>query len=135
MADARSSADRPLSPHLQIYKPMLTMMMSIVHRLTGMALYFGSLLLAWWLIAAATGPDYFEFVNGLAGSLIGKLVLFGYTWALIHHMFGGVRHFIWDTGAGFEKSMIEFMVRASIVASLGLTVLIWGLGLHLSGAL
>jgi succinate dehydrogenase / fumarate reductase cytochrome b subunit len=74
-------------------------------------------------------------VNGLAGSLIGKLVLFGYTWALIHHMFGGVRHFIWDTGAGFEKSMIEFMVRASIVASLGLTVLIWGLGLHLSGAL
>jgi succinate dehydrogenase / fumarate reductase cytochrome b subunit len=135
MADARSPADRPLSPHLQIYKPMLTMMMSIVHRLTGMALYFGSLLLAWWLIAAATGPDYFEFVNGLAGSLIGKLVLFGYTWALIHHMFGGVRHFIWDTGAGFEKSMIEFMVRASIVASLGLTVLIWGLGLHLSGAM
>lgn len=135
MADARSPADRPLSPHLQIYKPMLTMMMSIVHRLTGMALYFGSLLLAWWLIAAATGPDYFEFVNGLAGSLIGKLVLFGYTWALIHHMFGGIRHFIWDTGAGFELSMIEFMVRASIVAALGLTILIWGLGLHLSGAL
>lgn len=135
MADARSPAGRPLSPHLQIYKPMLTMMMSIVHRLTGMALYFGSLLLAWWLIAAATGPDYFSFVNDLAGTLIGKLVLFGYTWALIHHMFGGIRHFIWDTGRGFELPTIELMVRAGIVASLGLTVLIWALALWFTGAL
>jgi succinate dehydrogenase / fumarate reductase cytochrome b subunit len=135
MADARPSADRPLSPHLQIYKPMLTMMMSIIHRMTGAALYFGSLLLAWWLIAAATGPEYFDFVNGLAGSLIGKLVLFGYTWALIHHMFGGIRHFIWDTGSGFELSTIEFMARASIVASLGLTTIIWALALHLMGAI
>ena len=135
MADARPSAGRPLSPHLQIYKPMLTMMMSIIHRMTGAALYFGSLLLAWWLIAAATGPEYFDFVNGLAGSLIGKLVLFGYTWALIHHMFGGIRHFIWDTGSGFELTTIEFMARASIVASLGLTALIWALALHLMGAI
>lgn len=135
MADARSPAGRPLSPHLQIYKPMLTMMMSIVHRMTGAALYFGSLLLAWWLIAAATGPDYFNFVNGLAGTLIGKLVLFGYTWALIHHMFGGIRHFIWDTGSGFELPTIEFMARASLVASLGMTVLIWAVALYLTGAL
>ena len=135
MADARSPAGRPLSPHLQIYKPMLTMMMSIIHRMTGAALYFGSLLLAWWLIAAATGPDYFNFVNGLAGTLIGKLVLFGYTWALVHHMFGGIRHFIWDTGSGFELSTIEFMARASIVASLGLTVLIWAVALIYTGAL
>ena len=135
MADARSPADRPLSPHLQIYKPMLTMMMSIVHRMTGAALYFGSLLLAWWLIAAATGPDYFNFVNGLAGTLIGKLILFGYTWALVHHMFGGIRHFIWDTGSGFELPTIEFMARASLVASLGLTFLIWAVALYLTGAL
>lgn len=135
MADARPSAGRPLSPHLQIYKPMLTMMMSIIHRMTGAALYFGSLMLAWWLIAAATGPEYFNYVNGLAGSLIGKLVLFGYTWALIHHMFGGIRHFIWDTGSGFELTTIEFMARASIVASLGLTALIWALALHLMGAI
>ena len=135
MADARSPADRPLSPHLQIYKPMLTMMMSIIHRMTGAALYFGSLLLAWWLIAAATGPDYFNFVNGLAGTLIGKLVLFGYTWALVHHMFGGIRHFIWDTGSGFELPTIEFMARASIVASFGLTVLIWAVALLYTGAL
>ncbi len=135
MADARSPADRPLSPHLQIYKPMLTMMMSIIHRATGAALYFGSLLLAWWLIAAASGPDYFEFVNGLAGTLIGKLVLFGYTWTLIHHMLGGVRHFIWDTGTGFELPTIELMARASIVASLGLTALIWAAALWTMGAL
>jgi len=135
MADARTPADRPLSPHLQIYKPMLTMMMSIIHRMTGAALYFGSLMLAWWLIAAATGPEYFNYVNGLAGSLIGTLILFGYTWALIHHMFGGIRHFIWDTGSGFELTTIEFMARASIVASLGLTALIWALALHLTGAI
>lgn len=92
-------------------------------------------MLAWWLIATATGPEYFNYVNGLAGSLIGKLVLFGYTWALIHHMFGGIRHFIWDTGSGFELSTIEFMARASIVASLGLTALIWALALHLTGAI
>ncbi len=134
MADARSPADRPLSPHLQIYKPMLTMMMSIVHRATGAALYFGSLLLAWWLIAAAAGPDYFEFVNGLAGTLIGKIVLFGYTWTLIHHMLGGVRHFIWDTGKGFELPTIEFMARASLVASLGLTAIVWAVGLWCTGA-
>ena len=135
MANARLPAGRPLSPHLQIYKPMLTMMMSIMHRMTGAALYFGSLLLAWWLIAAATGPDYFNFVNGLAGSLIGKLVLFGYTWALIHHMIGGIRHFIWDTGAGFELPTIELMARVSLAASLVLTVLIWAIGLVMSGGL
>ena len=85
MADANMQDNRPLSPHLQIYKPMLTMMMSIAHRITGAALYFGTLLLAWWLIAAATGPAYYEFVSEIAGSFIGRLVLFGYTWALIHH--------------------------------------------------
>lgn len=126
MAQARTEAKRPLSPHLQIYKPMLTMMMSIVHRITGMALYFGTLLLVWWLVAAASGPEYFGFVSGLAGSLFGKLVLFGYTWALIHHMIGGIRHFIWDTGRGFELPTIELMARLSIAGSLTLTVLIWG---------
>ena len=135
MADAKSQADRPLSPHLQIYKPMLTMMMSIVHRMTGAALYFGSLLLAWWLIAAATGPEYFEYVNGLAGSFIGRLVLFGYTWALIHHMLGGIRHFIWDTGAGFELPTIELMARLSLFASIILTLVIWVIGYMAMGAL
>lgn len=125
MAQARTEAKRPLSPHLQIYKPMLTMMMSIVHRITGVALYFGTLLLVWWLVAAASGPEYFAFVNDLAGSLIGRLVLFGYTWALLHHMIGGIRHFIWDTGRGFELPTVELMARLSIAGSLALTVLVW----------
>ena len=78
------------------------MVMSIVHRITGAALYFGTLLLAAWLIAAAMGARHFACVNGLFGHPLGKLVLFGYTWALIHHMLGGMRHLIWDTGRGLQ---------------------------------
>ena len=125
MSGTDTQAARPLSPHLQIYKPMLTMMMSIVHRITGAALYFGTFLLAWWLIAAAAGPAYFDLVDGFFGSFIGRLVLFGYTWALIHHMFGGLRHFIWDTGRGFEPESREFLAKASIIGSVALTVVIW----------
>ncbi len=135
MADAKSQADRPLSPHLQIYNPMLTMMMSIIHRITGAALYFGTFLLAWWLIAAATGPAYFDFVNDLAGSFIGRLVMFGYTWALIHHMLGGIKHFIWDSGRGFELPTVELMARASLIASISLTLVIWVIGYMAMGAL
>ena len=103
------SAPRPLSPHLQIYKPMLTMVMSIVHRITGAALYFGMLLLAWWLIAAASGPNAYANFEWFMGSLIGRLMLFGYTWALLHHMLGGIRHLIWDTGHGFEPAEREML--------------------------
>ena len=127
MAQARPDAERPLSPHLQIYKPMLTTMMSIVHRMTGAALYIRTTLLAWWLVAAASGPEHFALINGLAGSIVGKLVLFGYTWALIHHMLGGIRHFIWDTGHGFGLQTIEIMARATIAGSLALTALVWGI--------
>ena len=96
MSTAGTKANRPLSPHLWAYRWPLTMVMSIVHRITGVALYFGTLLLAWWLIAAAVSPDYFAFVNGLLGSWLGRIVLFGYSWALIHHMLGGLRHFVWN---------------------------------------
>jgi succinate dehydrogenase / fumarate reductase cytochrome b subunit len=96
--------NRPLSPHLSIYKQIPTMVMSIVHRFTGMALYAGTLLVAWWLVAAASGEAYFDWVNGIFGSILGRLVLFGYTWALLHHMLGGIRHFIWDTGRGFDPA-------------------------------
>jgi len=134
MAQARPQADRPISPHLQIYRPMLTMMMSIFHRITGAALYFGTLLLVWWLVAAAAGPEYFSFVNGLAGTIPGKLVLFGYSWALIHHMLGGIRHFIWDTGRGFDLATVEVMARVTIVGSLTLTALAWGIA-YAAGAI
>lgn len=128
MSNADLRGNRPLSPHLQIYKPILTMVMSILHRITGGALYFGTLLLAWWLIAAAAGPEYFEFVNGVYGSIIGRLILFGFTWALVHHMLGGLRHFIWDMGAGFGREAREWLARATIIGSVTLTLVLWIIG-------
>ena len=116
---------RPLSPHLQIYSPLINMVMSIVHRITGAALYFGSLLLAAWLIAAAMGPEAFQQVNALFGSIPGKIVLFGYTWALIHHMLGGIRHFIWDTGRGLDLKTADFLCWSSIILSIVITVGLW----------
>lgn len=117
--------NRPLSPHLSIYKPIPTMVMSILHRITGTALYAGTILMAWWLIAAASGPAYFDWVNGIFGSFLGRLVLFGYTWALVHHLLGGIRHFIWDTGYGFDPKTSTRMAWATITGSVILTVLIW----------
>lgn len=131
MANSDAKAGRPLSPHLQIYRWPITMTMSILHRVTGMALYFGTLLLAWWLIAAAAGPAYFEVANAVFGSWIGRLVLFGYSWALIHHLLGGLRHFVWDFGAGFSKSARDNLAYANIIASAILTVLVWVVGLLL----
>jgi succinate dehydrogenase / fumarate reductase cytochrome b subunit len=117
--------NRPLSPHLSIYKQIPTMVMSIVHRFTGMALYAGTLLVAWWLVAAASGEAYFDWVNGIFGSILGRLVLFGYTWALLHHMLGGIRHFIWDTGRGFDPATSTKMAWATLAGSITLTILVW----------
>ncbi|MBU2533393.1 MAG: succinate dehydrogenase, cytochrome b556 subunit [Alphaproteobacteria bacterium] len=127
MAHAEGSAarPRPTSPHLQIYSPLINMVMSIVHRITGAALYFGSLLLSAWLVSAAMGPEAYEQVNALFGSIIGRIVLIGYTWALIHHMLGGVRHFIWDTGRGLDIKTADFLCWSSIVLSILLTAAIW----------
>jgi succinate dehydrogenase / fumarate reductase cytochrome b subunit len=124
---------RPLSPHLQIYKPMLTMTMSIVHRITGAALYFGMLLLAWWLIAAASGPNAYATFQAFIGSFIGELILFGYTWALVHHMFGGIRHFIFDTLNGFEPAERETLALVNLIGSIAVTLAIWGIGYLMAG--
>ena len=133
MAETKAPATRPLSPHLQIYRPMLTMMMSIVHRITGIGLYFGTLLLAWWLIAAASGPAPYANFEWFAGSWIGRFILFGYTWALIHHMLGGVRHLIWDTGRGFGPSEREWLVAANLIGSIAITLVLWIVGLLAMG--
>lgn len=125
---ANVTRSRPLSPHLQVYKPIPTMVMSIVHRITGAALYFGTVLVAWWLIAAASGEAYFNWVSWFFGTLIGRLVLFGYTWALVHHMLGGLRHFMWDMGHGYEKHFNTKLAIATPIASVALTVLIWVVG-------
>lgn len=116
-------AERPLSPHLQIYKPSVTMVMSILHRITGAALFFGTILLVIALVALASGSSAYATVQAIYGSWIGKLVLFGYTWALFHHMCGGIRHFIWDTAAGLERETRMKLAWATLFGSLGLTVL------------
>lgn len=118
-------SQRPLSPHLSIYKPAITMTTSIIHRITGGALYFGTILLAVWLISAAVSEDCFNLINGLFGSWIGRIVLFGYTWALMQHLAGGIRHFIWDMGAGLEKHTASKMAWATVVFSVIATILIW----------
>jgi len=122
---ANVTKNRPLSPHLQVYKFTPTMAMSIVHRITGGALYFGTVLVAAWLIAAASGEEYFNQVNALFGSLVGQIILFGYTWALLHHLLGGLRHIMWDLGYGFEKEFSTKLAKANLVASIGLTILVW----------
>ncbi len=133
MAETKAPAARPLSPHLQIYRPMLTMMMSIVHRITGIGLYFGTLLLAWLVIAAASGPAPYANFEWFAGSWIGRFILFGYTWALIHHMLGGVRHLIWDTGRGFGPNEREWLVAANLIGSIAITLVLWIIGLLAMG--
>ena len=119
---------RPLSPHIQVYKFMLSYVMSGFHRVSGFVLYFGVLLIAWWLIAAAMGPNAYTNVEWFMGSLIGRLVLLGYTWALLHHMLGGIRHLIWDLGYGFEPAEREFLALATIVGSITLTIVVWVVG-------
>lgn len=126
---ANVTQNRPLSPHLQIYKPIPTMVMSIVHRITGGALYFGTVLVAWWLIAAATGQGYFDLVNWILGTIVGRIILFGYTWALLHHMLGGFRHFFWDLGYGFDPAVSTRLAKLMLVASICLTVLVWIVGI------
>jgi succinate dehydrogenase / fumarate reductase cytochrome b subunit len=107
---------------------MLTMTMSIVHRITGAALYFGMLLLAWWLIAAAMGPNAYANFEWAMGSLIGRVILFGYTWSLLHHTLGGIRHLIWDTLHGLEPADREMLTLATLVGSVSLTLVVWVVG-------
>ena len=119
---------RPLSPHIQVYKFMLSYVMSGFHRVTGLVLYFGFVLVAWWLIAAASGPSAYAWVDWFMGSIIGRLVLLGFTWGLLHHMLGGLRHLIWDMGRGFEPTEREFLALGTIVGSISLTIVVWVVG-------
>ncbi len=125
MAHSKPQAERPLSPHLQIYRPALTMVMSIWHRITGAALYVGTGLLAIWLVSAAISAQAFAMVHGWMGSWFGQIVLIGYSWALLHHMFGGIRHFIWDMGRGFGATERHLFAVLTIVFSLLTTLVVW----------
>ena len=116
---------RPLSPHILIYRPMLTMMMSIAHRITGVALYAGMVLVAWYLIAAAAGEAAFARAYGVLASIPGQIVLFGFTWALFHHFLGGIRHALWDSGVGMERQEREWLAWATLVGGIARAVAVW----------
>lgn len=133
MSKATATRARPLSPHLSIYRFPMTGVMSIMHRITGGALYFGTLLVVIWLAAAAISQDCFDAVNAVYGSWFGRLVLFGYTWALMHHMLGGIRHLVWDTGAYMEKHTTTKIAWATLAGSVVLTLAIWIVGYLVRG--
>lgn len=123
MADV-NRGDRPLSPHLQIYRPQITSVMSILHRITGVVLTLGALLVVWWFLAAASGPGYFAFVDGLLTSWIGTLVMTGSLWALCYHLCNGIRHLWWDTGRGFGLDAVTRSGQIAVGASVVLTLVV-----------
>lgn len=128
MADAETdglSAKRPLSPHLSVYRPMLTMMMSIAHRITGAALYVGMGLLALYLLGVAAGGGLAAATGWIASGAPGGPILFLVTWAIFHHLLGGVRHALWDRGLYMDPRGREFLAQATLIGGAGLTVLLW----------
>lgn len=122
---------RPLSPHLQVYRPQLTSLLSIMNRVTGIAISIGTLLLVWWLVAAAVGPGAFGTVQAFIASPVGLFVLFGWTASLFYHFFGGIRHLAWDLGYGLDLPGVHASGWAAVAAALVCTVLTWAVGLWL----
>jgi succinate dehydrogenase / fumarate reductase cytochrome b subunit len=121
--------ERPLSPHLQVYRLPLTAWVSITHRATGVFLSIGMILWVVFLMAVAQGPEAFEAAQGALRSLLGRLFLWGWIFALLFHLVHGVRHLVWDTGRGFERASLDRLARYEIVASLLLTAAVFFLGL------
>lgn len=129
-----ASHPRPISPHLQVYRPQLTSIMSILHRLSGVFLSFGVVPLVGWLVAAAAGPAWFECAQQVAGSIIGRSLLFVWTGAFFYHLLNGLRHLAWDAGWGFELPTAYRTGWAVFIVSGVLTVVAWGLGYWARGA-
>jgi len=119
------SHNRPLSPHLQIYRPQLTSVLSITHRATGVALAVGTLLLVYWLVAAASGPEAYLEARGFLGNWLIKLLLFLWSFALFYHLANGIRHLVWDAGYGFDMSSVYLSGRIVVGAAAALTILVW----------
>ena len=125
--------NRPISPHLQVYRPQLTSVLSILHRITGVALAVGAILLVYWLIAAASGPEAFASAEALIGSWLGRILLFGWTIALYFHLSNGIRHLFWDAGFGFELKTVYASGWTAVALAVALTLVSFIAGFVLAG--
>ena len=127
-------SQRPLSPHIQIYRWQLPMVLSIIHRATGIALTVGMLVLVYWLLAAASGAEAYASAQQLLGSWIGRVVLLGFSFALFFHLCNGIRHLFWDAGVGFEIKTAYASGTAVVLVSIALTIIAWALAYAMRGA-
>ncbi len=126
-------SQRPLSPHLQIYRPQLTSVLSITHRAAGIALMLGTLVLVYWLLAAASGAEAYASAQQLLGSWLGRIALLGFSLALFFHLCNGIRHLFWDVGLGFELKTAYASGKAVVVVAIAMTVLAWALAYAMRG--
>ncbi|MEK9723769.1 MAG: succinate dehydrogenase, cytochrome b556 subunit [Rhodospirillaceae bacterium] len=124
MADSQAKTNRPLSPHLQVYRPQITSVLSITHRITGVALTGGAVLLAYWLTAATYGPAVFGTAQSILGSWLGQLGLWGMVFSLFYHLGNGIRHLAWDVGWGFELDRLRLSGWLTVIFAVAMTVLI-----------
>ncbi len=119
--------NNPLSPHLSIYKFKLSLLMSIAHRITGGALYFSMLIFLFFLVSLSSGASGYELFSSIIGTWIGKLVILGITWAVFHHMLGGLRHFLWDMVKGFEVKTVDKLATITLLGGIVLTIIYWSI--------
>ena len=124
---------RPMSPHLQVYRPQISSILSIMSRVTGIVSTVGTLMLVWWLVAAAAGPHAYGIVQSFLHSPVGLFVLFGWTAALFYHFFAGLRHLAWDMGFGYDLQEMHSSGWAIIIATVVFTVAVWVIGLFMAG--
>ena len=134
MTDAKVPRERPLSPHLTVWRWHVTMAASILHRITGVGLYLGALIVAWWAIALASGPEAYRQFMGLIGSPLGKFVLFGMTVSFFYHLASGIRHSIWDLGHGLTLKSANALAVASFAFAIAATAAVWVIA-YMTGAL
>jgi len=128
-----ATKNRPISPHLQIYRPQITSTLSILHRLTGIGLAFGSLMLTWWLISAAAGPESFDIAQDYIGGTIGRTLLLAFTAAVFYHLCNGIRHLFWDVGMGYDIATATRNGWFVIIATAVLTLVAFGAGYSMKG--
>lgn len=122
-------SNRPLSPHLSIYRWPITMLLSILHRMTGVAMAIGLILLATWLLQAANGPEEYQYFRSAMSSVIGRLLLIAWTFAFFLHLGNGVRHLVWDTGRGFEKRTANASAWFVLGFAVAMTAIYWAVQL------